>query len=385
MDRRVLWYVATVLAALVAHPHDASADPPATWSVAWRRTCRRDLGVDAQHVDEREVAWCYAHFDTRSGRYLRPQSVDEIDERTEGPARSPEVPTGYTLVSECDEDSALVRRRGRFEVRVRGQTRPAWTQRRGLAPTSCARSDDGSQLAVTTTDGVTTHARRGAGYVATARWTERGLAAVAFVDHGDTLLGWRSDETLLTAWRVGAPAVERGLPMSDTPRSYACAPGGSSIEWMPFLTAYDVGPRAPRAEHGLLGVCDGADVYATDAAEFTDQGADDRRWARAVAERYEMGGMVQAPRVWRAPWGDRVAAWSVRRPYVILDFAYDVRVVEHDGTLYRVEMETLHDGPADRESFPRARYEVALDRGRMETLLRAMFDPRGLRRRVSSR
>jgi hypothetical protein len=79
-----------------------------------------------------------------------------------------------------------------------------------------------------------------------------------------------------------------------------------------------------------------------------------------------------------------VAAWSVRRPYVTLPFAYDVRVVEHDGTLYRVELETLHDGPADPEEYPRARYEVALDRGRMDALLRAMFEPAG-RRSVAAR
>ena len=148
---------------------------------------------------------------------------------------------------------------------------------------------------------------------------------------------------------------------------------------MPFLTAYDVQPRAPRAEHGLLGVCDGADIYATEAAEFARYHDDDRRWATAVAERYEMAGMAQLPRVWRTSWGDRVAAWSVRRPYVILPFTYDVRVVEHDGTLYRVEMETLHDGPADSETYPGARYEIALDRGRMDALLRAMFEPVGRR------
>ncbi len=37
-------------------------------------------------------------------------------------------------------------------------------------------------------------------------------------------------------------------------------------------------------------------------------------------------------------------------------------------------METLREAPAEMEFFPDARYEVALGCGRMEALLRAMFD-----------
>jgi hypothetical protein len=151
MDRRVLGMIAVGLAMLVGGARDAAADPPGTWSVAWRRTCRRALGADAQRVDEREVSWCYGHFDARSGRYLGPQTEAEFNGRLDARASEPrpsEVPRGYTLVSECDEDSALVRRRGRFEVRIRHQTQPAVTFRRGFEPTHCARSTDGSQLAV---------------------------------------------------------------------------------------------------------------------------------------------------------------------------------------------------------------------------------------------
>ena len=253
---------------------------------------------------------------------------------------------------------------------------------RGFEPIACARGLDGAQLAVATADGVTMHVRRGGGYVATARWTERGLAALAFVDRGRTLLGWRGDETLLTAWRVGAPTPARGLPSSDAPRSYACVAGAHGVPWQSTTFAYDTPPRAPRAEHGLLGWCDGADVYATDAAEFADFRADDRRWARAVAERY--GGA--APRVWRAPWGDRVAAWTYRQsPQCVYDYRFEVRAVEHGDTLYRVIIETLHEAPAEMELFPDARYEVALGRGRMEALLRAMFDPSPPRRAHAAR
>lgn len=364
---------------------EAAADPPPTWQVAWRRTCRRDLTGDAPSLTERDVSWCYGHFDARSGRYLRPQSTAEFDARDAAPAESarrPEVPRGYALVSECDEDAALVRRRRRFEVRVRGQEHPALTLPSGQVPTRCARSTDGSRLAVTTDDGITVYARRVTAYVATARWTARGLGSLAFVDGGDALLGWRRDETLLTAWRIGAPVVARGLPTSEAPRSYACEPGQSGVPWARNHYAYDWEPPPPRADHGLLGMCDGADVFATDAAEFADQRADDRRWARAVAQRYGWGDA--APRVWRAPWGDRVVAWSYEgSPGNVYDYHFDVRVVEHGDTLYRVELETLHNGPADPEYFPDARYQAALDRGHLDALLRAMFDPRGLRRSVA--
>lgn len=378
MDRRVPWSVAVALGALAAHPRDAAADPPATWQVAWRRACHSPLypGADRASDDEREVAWCRERFDARSGRYLglQPQPTLAEESRSAPTWRPMDISRGDARIEDCDEDSALVRRRGRVELRIRNQSRPALTFRRGFAPTHCARSDDGSQLAVSTADGVTMHVRRGVGYVATARWTERDLLAIAFVDHGSTLLGWRSDETLLTAWRIGAPTVARGLPTSPGPRAYACEAGRHGVPWMFAQFAYDAPPRAPRAEHGLLGMCDGADVYATDAAEFADFRADDRRWARAVEERY---GFARTARVWRTPWGDRVAAWSyVGSPGPALDYRYDVRVVEHGDTLYRVQMQTLHTVPYEHEEgFPDGRYEVALDRGRMDTLLRAMFAP----------
>lgn len=59
--------------------------------------------------------------------------------------------------------------------------------------------------------------------------------------------------------------------------------------------------------------------------------------------------------------------------------------MEHGDTLYRVIMETLHEAPAEMELFPDARYEVALGRGRMDALLRAMFDPSPPRRAHAAR
>lgn len=364
----------------------AAADPPPTWQVAWRRTCRRDLSADARGLTEREVSWCYGHFDVRSGRYLRPQSMAELDTRDGAATESApglQVPRGYALVRECDQDAALFRRRRRFELRVRGQEHPALTLPRGQVPMTCTRSDDGLRLAVTTADGVTVYARRNTTYIATARWTARSLGSLVFAADGDVLLGWRQDETLLTAWRIGAPGVARGLPRSDAPRAYACQPGRSAVPWVRVHHAYDCEPAPPQADHGLLGMCDGADVFVSDAAEFADHRANDRRWARAVAERY---GWSEATRVWRAPWGDRVVAWSyVGHPRNVYNFRFDVRVVEHGDALYRVELETLHAGPADPENFPDAAYHVALDRGRLDTLIRAMFDPRASQSPLASR
>ncbi len=381
MRRGVALVVASALTWFAA---EAAADPPATWAVAWRRTCRGTFDAGDTATEDARVTWCYAHFDARSGRYLGPQSEAERNARWEPSTATsppPAVPVGYTLVGACDADSALVRRRGRFEVRLRGQARPALALNPGTVPTGCARSVDGTRLAVTTADGVTMHLRRDDRYVATARWTERGLSALSFADHGDTLIGWRRDLTLMTAWRVGAPVVARRLPLSNAPRSYDCQSLPSVIGWVQYATVHDVPPRAPRAEHGFVSVCDRADVYATDAAEFADFRSDDRRWARAVAQRYQVAG--RPPRVWRAPWGDRVAAWMYEpHPHWSQNYGVEVRVVEHGGTLYRFEADELHSGPTgpiDPEYFPDAGYYIALDRGRLDGLLRAMFDPPGSR------
>lgn len=147
---------------------------------------------------------------------------------------------------------------------------------------------------------------------------------------------------------------------------------GRAAPRLPNLTAYDESPRV-RREHGLWGTCDGASVFATDAAEFA-RFRSDARWATAVATRYGIGGSV-APRVTRTPWGAREAVWTSPRSRSLCERVVEFRAVEIGSTLYRIELERV------RSAFP-TRFEgcseddVARDRHRVRDLVRALLAPR---------